>query len=290
MVKVSIIIPVFKEPYLNKTIDSLLENCVEDVEIIPVFDGMMPEEPLPKDSRIKPVYLEENRGMRGAINAGLIAATGEFIAKIDAHCIVAYGFDKELVESCKENWLMIPRRYSLKEEGWCIDGTRYARDYHYFSFPEPSGHGRAIFIGEWHARDKERKDVIIDDTLAFQGSFWFANRKYFMSHVGFLDDRERTYGSIAEDQLEIGLKYWLNGGEPKVHKGTWYAHLSKRGHHYHNKVFSRLHKKDQQYIDGSEWATSHWMNNEEPGMQETFQWLIKKFEPPTWENYNNLIN
>jgi len=284
MINLSIILPAFHEPYLNRTIDSILENAVTNIEIIPVIDAYEPEEPVRTGTNITTVYHKENRGMRGSINSGLSVAQGKFIMKLDSHCIVASGFDKVLTEDCEENWLMIPRRYSLNESKWEVDKDRYARDYHYFTFPEESGWGKAIFIGEWSGMDKARRDIEIDDTMAFQGSCWFANRKYFMTHVGFLDDSPETYGSIAEDQLEIGLKYWLNGGEVKVDKRTWYAHLSKRGHHYQSRRFSRLHKRDEQYVKSSEWATKHWMNNQEEDMKEPFEYIINKFMPiPTWD-------
>lgn len=285
MIQTSIILPSFKEPYLNKTIDSILENSVTSIEIIPVIDAYEPAEPVRTGTNITTVYHKENKGMRGSINSGLAVAQGKFVMKLDSHCIVAPGFDKVLSEDCKENWLMIPRRYSVNEEKWEVDKKRYARDYHYFTFPEESGWGKAIFIGEWTGMDKARKDpkFNIDSTMAFQGSAWFANRKYFMTHVGFLDDSPETYGSIAEDQLEIGLKYWLNGGEVKVDKNTWYAHLAKRGWHYQKRIFDRIHKRDAQYVKSSEWATKRWMNNEEPDMKEPFEYLINKFWPiPTW--------
>lgn len=282
--RLSIIVPSFEEPFLNKTLHSLLDNSVEGMEIIPVIDGYEPKEPLPSDPRIAPIYLKENKGMRGAINAGLEAARGDFVAKADAHCAFALGFDGVLMKSCEENHLTIPRRYSLDEVSWGVNGLRRPRDYHFFTSPQAGEYGYGIFVGEWNSMDRRRKNYDIDDIMAFQGSFWIANRRYFMERVGFLDDREGTYGSFAGDQLELGLKYWLNGGEVKVNKNTWYAHLSKRRNHYLSGQFSRLHKKDEQVIRGNGWAASHWMNNREPGMKHSFSWLVEKFWPvPTWE-------
>lgn len=284
----SIIIPAHKEPYLNKTIDSLLDNST-DVEIIPVLDGWIPEEPIRVDRRVKTITLDECHGMRGAINAGISVATGKFLSKMDAHCAVAPGFDKVLTDDCAEDWLIIPRRYSLHEATWSRNESRPVRDYHYLFFPSLSnvGYGYTLLIQDWFRRG--RGGILIDNLMTFQGSCWVANRKYFMKHIGLLDDRPETYGSFTQDQLEVGLKYWLGGGQVKVNKKTWYAHLQKCGHHYQAGTFSHGYKKTKQVIKSNEWATKHWMNDEEPNMIHKFEWLIEKFWPvPTWPEDRNL--
>jgi len=286
---ISIIIPAYREPYLNKTIDSLLSNAEGEIEIIPVIDNYTPDEPIREDPRVKPIYLSENKGMRGAMNEGMKVATGEFLMKIDAHCSIAKGFDKILTNDCKENWLMVPRRYSLNEITW--EEVAPTVDYHYLIFPEAadSSYGRSMQVASWRGK---RNELEIDDIMTFQGSCWIANRKYFMEHVGFLDDSLETYGPFAQDQQEMGLKYWLGGGEVKVNKKTWYAHLFKKGRHYSAGRFSRKHKKDIYHVRGNTWGTKHWMNDEEPNMIHPFSWFVEKFWPiPTWpDNWKDLIN
>lgn len=260
MANLSIVIPYYKEPYLEKTIQSLKDNATGSIEIL---------------------AMEGSKGMRAALNAGFAQATGDYLMKMDAHCAVSKGFDQILIADCAENWLMIPRRYSLKETTWDRDRSWPVRDYHYLSFPEAAqkSYGYAFQVANW----PKKNNLEIDDTMAFQGSCWLANRKYFMDHVGFLDDRPETYGSFTQDQQEVGLKYWLGDGEVKVSKKTWYAHLQKRGYHYGSGVFSHRYKKNSQVIKSNEWATTHWMNNEEPGMDHKFEWLVNKFWPiPTW--------
>jgi glycosyltransferase involved in cell wall biosynthesis len=278
---VSVIIPTYKEPYLNKTINSLLEGA-EDIEIIPVIDNYPLDEPILNDPRVKPIILTKNLGMRGAINEGLKVATGEFLMKIDSHCVICNGWDKMMPE---ENWLMIPRRYGLDEEKWDRNGK--IKDYHYLTFPgtDDPKYGYSFQVQPL----KKTNDLMIDDTMTFQGSCWIANRKYFMEHVGFLDDT--NYGTFAQEQQEIGLKYWLGGGAVKVNKNIWYAHLFKKNKHYDTAKFSNRHKKDSKHIKGNEYSTKHWMNDEEKGMIHTFKWLIDKFQPlPGWENYEGTFN
>lgn len=61
---VSVIIPSYKDQYLPKTIDSLLENARGEIEVIVVLDGYWTK--LKDDSRVRIVHLGKNRGMRGA--------------------------------------------------------------------------------------------------------------------------------------------------------------------------------------------------------------------------------
>jgi len=272
----SIIVPSYKDTLLNKTIDSLLGNAEGEIEIIPVLDGYQQE--VKEDKRVKVIRLAKNRGMRGAINAGLAKTKGDFIMKIDSHCKVGESFDRIMVENCADNWLAIPRRYTLNVEKWKRGGYATVKDYHYLSFP-------SVAPQEWRARTAERfHDPLIDDTMTFQGSCWVANRKYFMEHVGFLDDRPETYSTFAGDQLEIGLKYWLNGGENKVIKKTWYAHLFKNANYYRTRPREiRTHKKKMRAAGPYRWAARHWANNEEPNTIHKFEWLVEKFWPvPTW--------
>ena len=275
----SVIIPNRNSQFTTKTIEDVLLKSVNEIEVIVNVDEKWPT-PLLNDKRITYVHPSTPRGMRSGINAGLSLAKGDYIMKVDDHCMFAQGYDKELADSCAENWLMIPRRYSLDAENWERNLTRPVRDYHYLCFPKQGKeHDWGMHGVEWHDRDKERTDpkYDIDDTMAWQGSCWFANKKYFMSHVGFLDDRVETYSTFAQEPQEIGLKYWLGDGEIKVNKRTWMAHLHK------GKQYGRMYKEDYHTVASHNWSAKHWMTNEEPNLKHPISWLVEKFWPvPTW--------
>jgi glycosyltransferase involved in cell wall biosynthesis len=279
----SIIIPERNEPYLNNTLKSLLDNAEGEIEIFVHIDEDLPEKI--EDKRITYLHSDTPRGMRAGINAGLAKAKGKYIMKSDAHCLFAPSFDTTLIKEMQENWLVIPRRYSLHAEAWKIDKRMPVKDYHYLSWPQIYSHyGYCMFPQEWRERTSERmKGYDIDDTMTFQGSCWFADRDYFMKHIGLLDDKPETYSSFSGEQLEVGLKYWLGGGEVKVNKKTWYAHLFKNKHYYEGKRRDRDYKKSLKTLAGWDWARKHWMNNEEPNMIHKIEWLIDKFWPvPNW--------
>ncbi|MCL2110659.1 MAG: glycosyltransferase [Clostridiales bacterium] len=89
MTKVSIIIPIYNmDAYLGACLDSVLGQSLEDIEIICVNDGStdgsaeIAKHYREQDGRI--AYIEqENQGVAQARNAGLKAATGEFVCFMD---------------------------------------------------------------------------------------------------------------------------------------------------------------------------------------------------------------
>ena len=289
---VSIIVPAYKDPYLQKTIHSLLSNAKGKIEVIVVLDGYILPAPLTSDSRVKIISFPENLGMRAAINAGISEAHGKFIMKCDSHCVFGSGFDKIMSQHSEENWLMIPRRYSVDELNWQRNEKRPIVDYYYVNIPVVTKFfGTCFCIQDWNQRTKERRDpkYDIDDTMIFQGSCWFAHRKYFMKRVGFLDDRPEAYGPFGGEQLEIGLKYWLGGGEIKVIKKTWYAHLLKRTRHYRAGLFPRDYKLNRDLVHRRAWTMKHWLENEELDVIHPFSWLVEKFWPvPSWPEDRSL--
>ena len=87
---VSIIVPIYKvEPYLNKCVQSIVDQTYRDLEIILVDDGSPDICPAicdawaAKDSRIRVIH-KENGGLSDARNAGLAIATGKYISFIDS--------------------------------------------------------------------------------------------------------------------------------------------------------------------------------------------------------------
>lgn len=91
MPKISVIIPVYNvEDYIEKCLDSVVSQTLEDIEIIVVNDGStdLSKEKINKylekyPEKIK--YLEkENGGLSSARNFGIPTATGKYIAFLDS--------------------------------------------------------------------------------------------------------------------------------------------------------------------------------------------------------------
>lgn len=108
MTKVSIIIPVYNvERYLRVSLESVVNQTLEDIEIICVNDGSTDgsleilNEFAKKDKRIILIN-QENQGLSGARNTGLNVATGEYIAFLDSDDWVDTNFLENLYNTAKK--------------------------------------------------------------------------------------------------------------------------------------------------------------------------------------------
>ena len=182
MVKLSVVMACYKEPYLNKVIEDLLKQSElgDQLEIIPVFDGVHPDpKTLIQDPRVRYVFLGKNVGPKGAYNAGIAISRGEFFMRLDAHCTFGKGYDRILTESCEPNMIMTARRYFLDPIKWEVMTDEGYVDYEKLTIQDV-GSGVRKFAGtKWNSRTKERKDITVDETMAMQGSMWIAPRKWF---------------------------------------------------------------------------------------------------------------
>jgi glycosyltransferase involved in cell wall biosynthesis len=276
----SIIIPSRNEKFLVPTIKELLEKAKGFIEIIVVLDGYWEYE-LPNDERLRIIHRGESRGMRNGINSAVKVARGEYLMKIDAHCMVSEGYDVMMTRYCKDNWVCVPTRKRLDADNWCIqDVGKPDIDYLYLSYPDdPNDFGGKGLNGKlWNEKnaDKSLRDKKIDDLMSFQGSCWVMKKDYFYE-LELMD--EENYGTFWNEAQEIGNKCWLSGGRVVRNKHVWYAHLHK------GKKHGRGYFLDKRTCAIGAKQTNKWLRNEAWDKQTIpFSWLIEKFMPvPTWD-------
>lgn len=229
--RLSVIIPSYKDKFLHKTIDSLLENSElgDQLEIIVVLDGYWDE--IKQDPRVKVLHLGKNRGMRGAINAGVLISKGKYIMRTDEHCMFGKGFDKIMTDACQFNWIMTARRYFLDPVKWKVMDNDYV-DYEKLVIQDVDD-GVQKFAGQsWKSRTKENKDKMIDQTMAMQGSMWCMRRNWWDSVIGEL--QTEGYGPLIQDSTEMIFKTWKAGGKMVLNKNTWFAHKHRSFSRTHN--------------------------------------------------------
>ena len=135
MPKISIIIPVYNvEKYIEKCLNSVLNQTLEDIEIIIVNDGSKDESKKIIENKIKEYpnkikyYEKENGGLSDARNYGLNYANGDYIAFLDSDDYVSLDcYEQMYNEAIKNNSDMVECdfywKYPQKEK---IDiGYRY---------------------------------------------------------------------------------------------------------------------------------------------------------------------
>lgn len=295
--KVSVIIPSRNgQPYLQKTVDDLLAKAEGDLEIIVVLDGMWAVPPINNHPKVRIIHhgmVHDNLGMRESINKGVFLSKGEYIMKVDEHTMVDQGFDRKLKEGCADDWVVIPRRKRLLPDNWTLEEDgRPPIDYMYLAYPyeRPFDKTCGLHGTEDKQRAKDRAHLLIDDTMSWQGSAWFMNRKHWDKVIKELDTQ--NYGTFTQEAQEIGNKTWLSGGRLVINKKTWYAHYhkGKRGKGYGFSTEQYL-----KHMEGTEkgrlYCIDFWVNNKWSERVHDFKWLMEKFWPvPGWpQNWEEQI-
>ena len=222
----SIVIPSYKDKYLNKTIESILTNVRGEIEIIPVLDGYYQD--VLEDERVHPIHLHKNGGMKNAINTGMRMARGEYVMRLDEHCTLGESFDTILTSQMEDNWVVVPRRYFLDVDKWEVMDIPPV-DYEKLIIDEDHNKFSGV---RWTSRTEERKDIPVDETMMMQGSCVVMKKTWWDTVIGELT----TEGPLDhyQDQTEIAFKTWQAGGKLIVNKLTWYAHKHRdfpRTHH-----------------------------------------------------------
>lgn len=281
---ISVLIPARNEIFLHKTIKDLLAKARGEIEVIAVLDGYWPPtNELIDDPRVVYLHFGQSGGMRNGINSAAAIAKGEYLMKSDAHCMFDEGFDLKLKEHIPEyvnddgddNWIVIPRRLRLDAENWTLQETEKPPvDYEFLSSPADAG----IKGNKWNQRTVERMDILIDETMSFQGSCWFMTKNHYINRLGGMNSE--GYGDFVREAQEIGLKTFLSGGRVYTNKHTWYAHLHK------GKTYGRMYFLNSRILDaGNKYCDSYWFGNKWEGAKYDLAWLIERFggdKVPTW--------
>lgn len=289
----SVVIPsrnVPEWPFLQKTVDGIFDCATGEIEVIVVLDGFLPNPPLKPRENLTIIHHPVSLGMRPTINEGVSAAKGDFVMKCDDHCAFGEAFDEILAENCEMDWLVVPSRYALDGEKW-MGGNKFPWkygpiEYLYLTYPFLDDgqfgwgfHGKK-WLGErgftgprkedYFLRENQRRHIFVDDMLTFQGSCWMMPRALFhkiggMQQEGYYDHQEAQ---------ELGFKVWLSGGQCKIVKHTWYAHLHKGKQHGRGYKILKHHQ-----IKSNIYSADTWMNNRWPGQIRKLKWLV---EHPSW--------
>ena len=288
MAKTSIIIAARNEPYFNKTVDNIFANATGEIEVLVMLDGWKPDRPLTARPNLIPVYRTESKGMRNSLNQLANLATGKYLLKLDAHCMVGKGFDEILQENMQDNWLAVPSRYRLNVEKWIRDSdpieylyitypyeadSLYGAGFHGKKWIGEDGIGENMGKGQYYWMENARRHVKIDDISIIQGSCWFMTREYF----NYIDKLDEVHHFFYQEGNELCFKVWLSGGRCVVNKNTWYAHWHKdKGSNY---WMSNGQKRETQRL--STWV---WMNDKWPKATKSISWFVNsKFYPmPSW--------
>lgn len=183
--KVSIIVPCYGvEKYLDRCMDSLLNQTLQDIEIILIDDGSPDRIPemcdnyAKLDPRVRVIH-KSNGGLGFARNSGLKIAKGEYVAFVDSDDYVDVNMYETLyIEAIRNNTDVVfcGFKQEIKPGQW-IDSREVATITHFegsevicfmldmvaSSPKEPNE--RRYYMSVWHAI--YRNKIIIDNSLTF---------------------------------------------------------------------------------------------------------------------------
>lgn len=213
--------------------------------IYPVCQGEYPkEEELVKDPRVHYLYMEQDplhqNMKRQAVSLVMNEhADGKYIAWTDSHCAFDYGWNSVLENDSKPNRVQCPRRNRLDGEtfGIQIQGDdRPPIDAEYVMF-QPLIQDKAIHNFKWDARTLALWDETIIDAFCVQASFFYMEKSWWDSN-DFMN--HELYSGWGNENEDVCWETWFRGGDVKINKKTWYAHLHRgkrwgRGYHLSKK-------------------------------------------------------
>ena len=123
MKKVSVIVPVYNvEAYLDRCLDSLVNQTLKDIEIIVVNDGSPDNSQDIIDKYVKKYenvfgYKKKNGGLSDARNYGLNKASGDYIAFVDSDDYVeSTMFSKLYNKACEGNFDVVVSNFDYVDD------------------------------------------------------------------------------------------------------------------------------------------------------------------------------
>lgn len=213
MPKISIIIPVYNvEKYLNRCVDSILNQSLQDFEIILVNDGSTDSCPeicdkyVQQDERIRVIH-KQNARVAAARNDGIKVAQGEFISLIDS-----------------DDWIeptMLEEMYSTATQFGCdfvmCDFTKKGKEVEY-TVSQPIGEG---FYDRERIEKELFKCLIMFDNIEFPPTIsnctCLFNREFLIDNVLYYDEDIH----YCEDSI-FGSKVMYNANRFYYLKGKYF--------------------------------------------------------------------
>ena len=269
---ISVIIPARNEKYLQKTLDGLAENMTTPYEVLVGLDNYTPDPPIREADNLTIYHSDKRVGTRVLLNKLISMAKGNYLLRLDPHCLIGRGMDAELLSVHKPGYTIIPSWYQLDAEKWIRRESKCC-DYRYLSHPtDEEGGLRSL---RWGGLTKKYSHKKIDEVMTCSGSIWLVDKKEFLSWGGL----DENHGQIGQEGVEIACKTWLSGGKLLVNKNTWYAH--------HNRGKAPYAMGRNQRKISLAYSIDFWTNNKWQNQVRQFAWLIKHIgkkqgRPPGW--------
>jgi hypothetical protein len=190
----SVIISDLFEMHLQRTIDNLNKTADGPIEIIVKTDN-------------------EGKGMRHMLNLAADEAQGEYLFKLDGHCIMTPHWDTIMKQTLENpNDMVVARIKNIDEKDWCMMDKG-------FGFVKINPDMGVIKCGDFTESDPD-----VMETMASIGCGWMIRRRRFNE----LEQNWTRLGRYGQLGAEWALKVWLSGGRVLVHRDVTCGHLFRK--------------------------------------------------------------
>lgn len=248
-IKVSVIIPVYNgEEYLEKCLDSVKNQILQDIEIICVDDGSTDgsleiiNRYARQDSRFKVIH-KENGGLVSARKAGIALASGQYVGYVDSDDWIEPKMYQVLYRTAVEN------HADLVSSGYFFEGNYITEHY--------DGVGEGLY--DESRMDYLRENAIYDSAAEDVGLRGSLCCKLFRTELFRTVQQEISEKlSFSEDKVCV-LSYVLQCSRVYVLKQAFY--------HYIAHPSSMVHAADTNYL---------------ASVNEIYQSFVKLYEHPAF--------
>lgn len=184
-IKVSVIVPVYNvEKFIDKCLNSLVNQTLKEIEIIVVNDGSPDNSQKIIDKYVKKYpdkiksYIKENGGQGSARNYGLKKATGEYIGYVDSDDFVEKDMYKKLYNKAKENNydIVVCGNYNVSEDYQNKNIDAFINNY--------NTDLENIFFGKMAVWNKiYKRDILIKNKLEFKEKVWYEDLAFTLKAI-----------------------------------------------------------------------------------------------------------
>lgn len=217
---ISVIVPVYNvEKYLEKCIDSIINQTYENLEIILVDDGspdncpVICDEYAKKDERIVVIH-KENAGVSSARNFGLDIAKGEYISFVDSDDVLYHRFYEIMISNIGDSeiafcdYIRFSDNCSFENIDTDLIKTELLKNKHVFDYPKLSFYPVWNKLIKSSVINEQRFDI---DKKNAEDSLFTFDLLHKCSSAVLIN--EKLYGYFVRDNGAVGnidFKGWLD--------------------------------------------------------------------------------
>lgn len=209
MTTVSVIMSALDEPYVQKTIESVIQNSGSALSEIIIVDDCSKTPITVDDPLVRVVRNDERQGLTRSRETGSRESKGDIIVSLDPHVMVSEDWLTPIIARIESNpkCIAIPATKCLDPVAW-----------------KPTGHHGAKSRWRWNLDFSWHFDDGDDYSPMFAGHCFAYSKDWWHDSGGFDTGMDKWGG----ENIEFSLRSWLAGGTVEIVRNCWVAHWFKK--------------------------------------------------------------